>query len=541
MRRQRIELRVVFAVLAVATVGAAVWRAAHALPVPARTAQGITPATPEPPLADPPPGAAVPPGVTGPPAPVSPPVDPPAPAVSIRVRVPALAQAGEELEYRITVENCSRASAHHVLVRNPLPANAQFVRASPEPAEREPELRWKLGTLESCAKKEIVLVLKPTGAGEVESCARVQFEHGQCVQTRIARPALQVRKSGPPQVVFHKAFPFVVEVTNAGQAEAAGVVVTDTLPEGLKYVTAKTAPDDPTANPLTWTLGKIAPGQTRRVEYQAAAVRADTFVNKAVVTAAGGLRQEASASVKAVDARLALTKTGPKRRVVNRPATYQITVANTGSVPAANVVVTDDWPADSIEYESASAAGRVEGNKVRWDLGTLAPGARRTVELVVHARKPGVYNNLAIVRADPDLEDRAVATTAFETASALTFEIDKSADPLAVGGEATYTVRAINQGSAPATNVGLTIETPEEMKVLEAKGATAADRQGAKTTFAPLVTLAPGAEAAYKVTVQALKPGQVRLKVEMTADQLAAGPLRAEEVTTIFTDQPGPP
>ena len=67
------------------------------------------------------------------------PVDPPTPVVKIRVRVPATALANEEIEYRIGVENTSSAAAaHHVSVHNPLPANARFVRAEPEPAAREP-------------------------------------------------------------------------------------------------------------------------------------------------------------------------------------------------------------------------------------------------------------------------------------------------------------------------------------------------------------------------------------------------------------------
>src|SRR5262245_32245100 len=118
-------------------------------PVPATTAQVVRP-TPEPPLAP-----VVPPGaVQAPAAGTLFPIDPPAPAVSIRVRVAAAAAAGQDLEYRICVTNRSRAAAHHVLVRDPLPANAAFVRAAPEPAQREPELVWHLGTLPPCACRE---------------------------------------------------------------------------------------------------------------------------------------------------------------------------------------------------------------------------------------------------------------------------------------------------------------------------------------------------------------------------------------------------
>src|SRR5262249_40942404 len=132
--------------------------------VPARTAQVVAPSR-EPPLADR--AAEGPPAVLLPPSgtPECEPVDPPAPMVMIRVRVLANPGAAEELESRIRVENPVPAAAHHVIVRNPVPANAQFVRANPEPSSREPELVWRLGTLEGCACRDITLVLAPTGTG----------------------------------------------------------------------------------------------------------------------------------------------------------------------------------------------------------------------------------------------------------------------------------------------------------------------------------------------------------------------------------------
>src|SRR6202023_1049361 len=51
------------------------------------------------------------------------PVDPPTPYVVLRVRAPASAPPGQEIDYRILVDNPSRAAAHHVLVRAPVPAN----------------------------------------------------------------------------------------------------------------------------------------------------------------------------------------------------------------------------------------------------------------------------------------------------------------------------------------------------------------------------------------------------------------------------------
>src|SRR5438552_637115 len=78
--------------------------------IPARTAQVVVPSR-EPPLADRPLESIAPPtprlGL-----PPCDPVDPATPVVALRVRAPASAPAGQELEYHIHVENSMRAAAH---------------------------------------------------------------------------------------------------------------------------------------------------------------------------------------------------------------------------------------------------------------------------------------------------------------------------------------------------------------------------------------------------------------------------------------------
>src|SRR5688500_8731679 len=44
------------------------------------------------------------------------PIVPPSPVVKLRLRAPACGVGSEDLEYRICVENCSAADAHHVVV-----------------------------------------------------------------------------------------------------------------------------------------------------------------------------------------------------------------------------------------------------------------------------------------------------------------------------------------------------------------------------------------------------------------------------------------
>ena len=511
-----------------------------ALPVPCRPAQRVAPSSPEPPLADAPP---VPPTAPGP-APGAPlPADPPAPVVALRVRAPSSAAAGQELEYRICVENRSRAAAHHVLVRDPLPANARFVRAVPEPTARKPELLWSFGTLRPGECREILLVLIPDGTGDVKNCARVQFEHGECVSTRIngaaplppAPPAstLALTKQGPAQAVLYDSLSYQLEVTNTGGVPATGVALTDTLPEGLEPAGGK--------SPLTWDLGTLAPGQRRTVEYQAIAKKAGRWTNQAVVTG-GGARREASSTVVVGEPKMDLTMTGPERRHLNRPATYQISVSNPGTAPATNVMLTARLP-DRTTFVSAGDGGRLAGQDVQWSLGTLPPGTRKAVQLVLRATVPGEVVNRAAAKADRGLKAEAAVHTTFEGVTGLTVDVDDQDDPVEVGARTKYTITVLNQGAAPATNVVVSALVPAEMEVTGAAGPSAFRRDGPKVVFAP-ATVQPKQEVLYEVSVKALRAGDVRFKVDVSADQLTAGPVHREESTTIYNPNippAGPP
>jgi len=112
--------------------------------------------------------------------------------------------------------------------------------------------------MESGDRKEIRLVLRATGGGDVTNCARVQFEHGQCVTTRINRPQLTVKKTGPAEATLYDAVKYQIEVVNAGQVEASNVVVTDLLPRGWELSRSDPAPRSRSL--LTWELGNTRAG-----------------------------------------------------------------------------------------------------------------------------------------------------------------------------------------------------------------------------------------------------------------------------------------
>lgn len=459
------------------------------------------------------------------------PEDPPAPAVTIRVRVPAAVTGGKEIEYRMTVENASQAPAHHVLVRNPVPANAKLVRASPEPNARGAELLWQLGTLSAGSYREIVLVLAATGPGDVDNCARVQFEHGECVRTHVARPDLRLEKNGPDRAVVGDTLAYRLTVTNAGDADAAGVALTDPLAAGLEPAEGKA--------PLKWDIGALPAGQSRSVGYRVVARAPGRLCNRAVATADGGLRTEAESCVAVTQPKVSLAAVGPARRYVHAPAAYRLTLGNPGTAPATGVVVENPLPAGA-RLVSAPGA-HVEGGAVRWDIGIVAPGESRTLELVLAPEEAGTICNRASARADRGLTAGAEACTEVLGVPGVLLEMVDSDDPIEVGGETTYRVTVRNQGTQTVTNLRLEATAPEQLEIVRAAGPADSSLQGARLTFDPL-SVRPGAEARYTIRARGERPGDARFKVDLTADQLPAGPVHEEESTTVYApDAAAPP
>ena len=67
--------------------------------------------------------------------------------------------------------------------RAPVPTNTRYKTATPapesDPAATGGNLSWKLNTLKGGQRREIVLVVEPTGGDEIVCRARVTFEHGE--------------------------------------------------------------------------------------------------------------------------------------------------------------------------------------------------------------------------------------------------------------------------------------------------------------------------------------------------------------------------
>ncbi|MCC7519528.1 MAG: DUF11 domain-containing protein [Verrucomicrobiae bacterium] len=204
-------------------------------------------------------------------------------------------------------------------------------------------------------------------------------------------------------------------------------------------------------------------------------------------------------------------------------------LGNTGNVAESQVNVELPIP-EGMQVVEATMNGRVDKDRVRWEIPSLAPNDAAQVCVVFTALGPGPISLRPIARSDDVSEVRCFCETKFEGIPAILIETQDDPDPIQLGETTTYTLRVTNQGTAEGTQIRLQCQLPEEQEFVSASGSTAVQANAGLVVMEVLPSLAPKAVASWQVVVKALKAGDVRFKIELSSDQFEK-PISREEST----------
>lgn len=454
---------------------------------------------------------------------------PQSPQLTIQKSAPSAIQVGTAATFRIIVRNTGSVAAHEVEVRDQVPRGARFLSSTPRASRGVAgDLVWPLGTLRPGEESTVEIQLEPIAEGEIGSVATVRFQAEASARSLVTKPELLVQASAPSQVLSGEEVTLSIEVSNPGSGVATGVVLEEHIPAGLRH---------PAGPDLEYNVGDLPPGESRKLQLTLTADRAGRLTNLLTARGEGNLRAEDRFDLEVIAPQLEVAVAGPKRRYLEREAAYQFSVSNPGSAPAKEIELVAYLPT-GLKFVSANNSGHYEeaSRTVHWRLEELPTGAMGSVELVTLPIEAGQQSIRLEGTAERGISADGEQVVLVEGLAAIKFQMVDVTDPIEVGGETTYEIRAVNQGSKAATNVRLAVLLPPEMRAVAGEGPARHVLNGNRVVFEGLPRLAPKADVTYRVRAQGLRPGDLRISAQLLTDEMQM-PVTKEESTRVYSDE----
>ncbi len=454
---------------------------------------------------------------------------PQTPQLAIENTPPADVQVGKPASFQIRLRNTGPVTAQSVQVTDEIPKGSRLISANPRPA-RGPrgELVWSLGAVEPGKEVALEVQVMPVEEGEIGSVARISFQAEASARAVATRPQLALKASVPGKVLAGEELTLTITVSNPGTGLAQNVVLEERVPPGLKHA----------AGPeLIYQVGDLKPNETRQLELKLTAEQAGQVVNTLMARADANLKAEERATIEVLAPQLDVSMEGPKRRYLEREATHVVSISNPGTAAAHQVQLVAHIPS-GLKFVGANNAGQYDEvtRTVHWLLEELPAKESGSVELVTVPVAPGEQTLRVQGSAEKGLSVQKEHAVLIEGIAAILFEVADTVDPIEVGGQTTYEIKVVNQGSKAASNVQIVAQLPGGCKALDAEAPTRHTIEPTRVVFEPLATLAPKASTLYRIRVQGLKPGDQRMRVQLLTDEIRE-PVTKEESTRVYADE----
>ena len=430
--------------------------------------------------------------------------------------------AGNNLVYTVSVSNAGPSDAQNVVVTDTLPAGVTFVSSSGCVEDPAGVPGCSLGNIAAGgnASYTVIVSVDANTTGTITNNASVSSattdsnaaNDSTSENTQVSADAdLSINKvDDVDPVTAGNNLTYTLTVNNAGPSDAQNVVVTDTLPAGVTFVSSAGCTEDPAGVP-SCSLGNIAAGGSAAytVTVGVDASTTGTITNNASVSSSTADSNAANNSTTedttiSAEADLSITKVDDVDPVVaGNNVVYTITVDNAGPGDAQNVVVTDTLPA-GVTFVSSTGCVEDPTGVPSCSLGTIASGANAsyTVTVSVDANTTGTISNVASVTSsttDPNpANDSTTEDTTIDTQADLSISKVDDIDPVVAGNNLVYTITVDNAGPSDAQNVTVNDALPAGVTFVSSAGCSE-DPSGVPTCS--LGTIAAGASAAYTVTV----------------------------------------
>ena len=450
---------------------------------------------------------------------------------------------GGLLTYTVTATNAGPAPATGVTLADQLPAGVTFVSATPSsgpaPTPVNGVLTDDVGNLAVGATFTLTIVVT-AGPGAIPTAvdtaaisgdqADPDMTNNSATFTSAVVPSadLAVTLASPTQAVnLGQNLVYTVTATNNGPSPATGVLITDSLPNSVTFVSATSSTGQaPTESNGTVSeiLSTLAAGATEVITITVT----PTLPSVPSVSDSAAIMANESDPNQADNSATLVTTVNPVADVaitgdtasattvtVGTMVAFTINLANAGPSEATNVNVSVPLPTGLTFVSGTGAAGSASESAgvVTVPVGILLAGGSSTVTITVLAAANGTFPTTATVGSDvvdsnPSNNTGTASVTVTPIAD-VSLTLSGTAGPIYTNTSLTYTAVVTNAGPSPATNVEFADPIPAGTTFVgvEANGVLGSVVDGVAELA--LGTIAPGTSVEVILVVVATQAGVV--------------------------------
>jgi uncharacterized repeat protein (TIGR01451 family) len=309
-------------------------------------------------------------------------------------------------------------------------------------------------------------------------------------------PAVSLEWVGPAAAKVGQATDYTIAVRNVCNIAVQQVLVRVRLTPGMQVVA--TEPKAVTEeNIMMWEIGTMLPKQEKNLQLKLMAPARGDANCQAWVTFTGS----SAMRIAIREPKLLIKTTAPEKVMVGDPCTFVVTVSNPGDHPCEQVKLHCDL-SEGLEH--------ARGNKIDFDIGTLAAGETRAVQVICGTKAGGAQTCESYSEAEGGLKatDKVSASVVMPR-----LDVEATGPKLKyLDRKAVYTIKVTNPGDAPAFNVSVSDAIPTGFKFLQADNGGRHDFS-TRTVQWFLGEIAPGQSREVKFECLAVNIGDHQHKI----------------------------
>ncbi|MCW3467174.1 DUF7927 domain-containing protein [Chitinophaga nivalis] len=485
---------------------------------------------------------------------------------------PAIANIGDKITYTIEVTNTGASDATSVDITDPVPAeitnvtwtavatgNGGTTVSTPGGSGNNIAFTANIeGTTNGPGKVLLTITgtISPASGSSIVNTVTAEFngEKQSTFTTAVNKSAdIRIAKAGPARISAGQQITYTIDVTNAGPADAAGVVIADNVPAQIQNVSWSVVASGGANTPVATGTGN-AINLTATIPAKAGSVRVTvtgivdpaytgTLINTATATPPASTPDPSPATSTVTtnvenEPGLEVVKSGPATLASGQTITYTVVVRNTGASNATNVTISDVVPAAIEQVSWKAVANGAGANITGVDNGTgnnvtvtgnINAGGTDEIRIVItgvaNPSFTGTLTNTATATPQGGTTvSSPPVTTVVSSQSAL--HMTKSGPAkIAAGQDITYTLVVTNSGPSNAGNINITDNVPAavtNVKWTAVATGTGTNITGSSTGSGNNITITGNLAAGAANNISVTITGTVDASFNGTLDNTAA-------------------